>query len=805
MKSSKFLFPSTIILAVGIYITDVYSIAFIYSVPLLILSIILGLFFFYGKNENLFFISVLLVVLFTGCILTNTGKTIMLEKAAIISHQGFSTFKAKVVKPEEPANSRIRAEMKVLEVNGEKSVAKHNIKILAIYDPQKLRDGTTHFKPGQIVAFSGIILPPSPADNPWEFDYKRYLNLNGISTVVLIPSPEKVIIEGEEKQGIIERTVFQVREKLRHIISHSIPSPESDLMLGILLGKRKELPKDLENSFRRAGTIHILAASGLHISIVMAFFILLFKKLKLNKAAIHLLTIIPVIFYALLAGGSPSIVRASIMGVLFLLASAVEKDYNPLRSLFFSAFILLVINPFNLFNTSFQMSFSAVAGIIILYPFILSFLPSRKDLNSILKQKFSEKIASGISGGFYFFITTIVISISAQLALMPILAYYFNEVSLVNLPANLILIPLTSVILPLGFTGGFIGMLFYPLGKFILVYSFIPLKIAVMTASLLGGSPFSSITTPSPTPTFIILYYSFLLAMGLQFPSLKRNRKTVILVLIVIACIYTISSAYKSLNEQKIVVFDTKHSSSIFVNHKNKSIIAIRLKGKMGSRSLKEIEWKVVSFLKKQGISKVDILMISCSENNDPSVIKEIFRLTPAKHLIISYPPDSENKPQDSLSSFLYPGDYSLIYDRDFEFSIKDTKFFVKKSGCGITESISLKWESGHIVFLDIENQNLKTLYRSDELINNIILIVETQPSDMTLIDRMRNQSGENAFLIDLSNFSTIKIRNLKKSHTRINNKTGNGKRLISRGAIIFDVSSLKIHQVNSDKINQEK
>lgn len=805
MKSSKYLFPSTIILAVGICIADVYSIAFVYSVPLLILSIILGLFFFYGKNRTMFFVSIMLVILFTGCILTNARKTIMSENAGLLSHQGFSTFKTKILKPEELTNSRIRLEMKLLEVNGEQSFAGRNIKLLAIYDPQKLEDGTSHFKPGQIVTFSGIVLPPSAAANPWEFDYKRYLNLNGISTVVLIPSPGKMTIDGEEKQGIIERTIFDVRDKLKNVISISIPSPESNLMLGILLGKRKELPQEVETSFRRAGTIHILAASGLHVSIVIGFFILLFRKLKFRKAAIHLLTIIPVIFYALLAGGSPSIVRASIMGVLFLLASAAEKDYNPLRALFFSAFVLLIINPFNLFNTSFQMSFSAVAGIIILYPFFISLMPSKKDLSSILAQKIPEKAAFIISEGCYFLIVTIMISISAQLALMPILACYFNEVSLVNLPANLILIPLTSVILPLGFIGGFIGMIFYPLGKFLLIYSFIPLKIAIMTASLLGGSPFSSIMVPSPTPAFTILYYSFLLALGLNFPFLKRNRRTIILLLIAIASAYILYSAHRSGKEQKIVVFDTQYSASIFVQHKNRSIMTIRLKGKAGNRALKEIEWKIVSFLKKKGIGKVDVLIISCRENKDPFIIKNITELIPTKKLFISCPPYNNKKTDEQLSSIIHPDDYSLIYDRDCRIELKDTKFLINKSGCGDTECISFEWDKGRMIIFDIENQNLKGLYRSGELINNMILIVENLPSDKTLIENMKNQSGEKVFLIDLSNLSTININNLKKFSSLINNKTGEGKRVINKGAIIFDASSLKIHQVNSDKKNQEK
>ncbi len=744
--------------------------------------------------------SILIAILFTGCILTNIKKATVTENALLLPLQGFATFKAKVVKPDEPTKTRVRMELQVLEVNGEDSVARRKIKILAIYDPEKLKDDMTHFRPGQIISFPGIILPTSSAANPWEFDYKRYLNLNGISTVVLIPSPGKISVDSDGKQGIPERFISNIRENLKNVISKSIPSPESNLMLGILLGKRKELPDELETAFRRSGTIHILAASGLHVSIVIAFFILLFKKLKFKKTAIHLLTIIPVLFYALLAGGSPSIVRASIMGVLFLFAGAVEKEYNPLRALFFSAFVLLLINPYNLFNISFQMSFSAVAGIIILYPFFISLLPSKTALRKTLEEKLPTKAAVTISNALYFLVITVVISISAQLALLPILAYYFNEISLVNLPANLILIPLTSVILPLGFMGGFIGMLYYPLGKFILVYSFIPLKIAISTATLLGGSPFASFTAPSPTPVFIILYYSFLLVFGLNFSLLTRNRKTTVLVLLVIAAIYTIFSTYESKKEQKIIVFDTQHSITVFINHKNRTIMTVRLQGKTGNRALKEIQWKAVSFLKKEGISKVDVLVISCMENNNPLILKNITEIIPARKLFISKSSCNKNNPNLLLSAVLSSEDIIPIDDHDYEIEIKDAKISMKKSG-----SVTYKWDSGQMIIPDIENQYLKDLYRSDELLNNIILITETLPSDMKLIERMQNRSGEDAYIINSSNLSVIKIRNLKKFSSRNNNKTGIGKQLISNGAIIFDVSSFKIHQVNSDKKNQEK
>lgn len=805
MKLSKFLFPLTIILAVGICIADIYSIAFIYSVPLLILSIIAGLFFFYARNSEMNFISVLLVIFFTGCILTNARKTTMSENSLLLPQQGFCNFKAIITKPEETANFRIRMEMKVLEIGGNPSIAARNIKILTIYDPQKLDEEISHFKPGQIVSFSGIVLPPSEGANPWEFDYKRYLNLNGITTVVLIPSPEKITVEGEEAPGIIARTILGVREKLRNVISSSIPSPESNLMMGILLGKRKELPKEIEDSFRRTGTIHILAASGLHISIVMAFFILLFRKLKFKRAAIHLLTVIPVIFYALLAGGSPSVVRASIMGVLFLLASAVEKDYNPLRALFFSAFVLLLINPYNLFNTSFQMSFSAVAGILILYPFFISLLPSKTDLRKLLEQKLSKKTASIITEGCYFLVMTVVISISAQLALMPVLAYYFNEISLVNLPANLILIPLTSVILPLGFVGGFTGMIFYPLGKFILVYSFIPLKIAITASSIMGGSPFSSIIVPSPTPAFIILYYSFLLALGLNIPFLKNYRKTLILLLILTACIFVSLSVSQSVKEQKITIFDTIHSTSVFVQHKNIKMMTVRLKGKTGRRALKEIEWKTIPFLKKKGISKVDILIISCRENTDPLVVKEITEIIRSKRLLISSPPNINLKTGVSVSSGQLPDDCILVEKEDLEIDIKDAKFIINKSDGWKDECIFYKWNNGLLILPDNENQYLKSLYRRGELLNNMILIVESMPSEEAMTDKIINQSGEDVYIIDSTNLSVIKTGELKKFPSRINNKTGKGKRPLNNGAIIFDVSSLKIHQVNSDKKNQEK
>jgi len=381
MRSSQLVIPSVVFLAIGIYIGRVFSIAFNFSIPFLVLSLILCLFFFHRRNQKFTAILIFIFIFFTGCILVRYRDVNMSQKRIQIETGKILSIRALVLKRPEKRDFRSLIEMELIRLGDDYSIAKKKIRILVSYEPLKL---IRELEPGMIVQFNGIPLAGKKFVSPWQFDYPEYLKIKGISCVLLVTDKRGIRITGRRKINLFYRLVIDARERLKKAILKALPEPESRLLIGIILGKRKELPPDLEEYYRKTGTLHILAASGLHVSIIIAFSLLILFRTGLNKRVAYLLSIPPVLFYALLAGASPSIVRAAVMGVLFLMASALRKDYDPLRSLFLAALFMLIINPYYLFMAGFQLSFTAVAGILILFPVFSSVIPSRGEMQKNL-------------------------------------------------------------------------------------------------------------------------------------------------------------------------------------------------------------------------------------------------------------------------------------------------------------------------------------------------------------------------------------------------------------------------------------
>ena len=142
----------------------------------------------------------------------------------------------------------------------------------------------------------------------------------------------------------------------------------------MLLGLRNELSPDILDAFRNSGSIHILAVSGLHVGLIATVCFFGFSLLRLPRKATDLLTIAAVVLYACLVGFRPSVFRASLMAVIFLISRIIERDRDLFNLLAFAALVLLLINPAQLWDIGFQLSFAAVASIVYLMPKWESFI-----------------------------------------------------------------------------------------------------------------------------------------------------------------------------------------------------------------------------------------------------------------------------------------------------------------------------------------------------------------------------------------------------------------------------------------------
>jgi len=252
-------------------------------------------------------------------------------------------------------------------------------------------------------------------------------------------APWKIAISGLYKK------IFGLKNKFESAINKSISEPNASFINGILLGSRQNIPEEIKEAFNKTGTTHILAISGYNIMIiswaVLSLLVYFFKR----RTAFWLSVAI-IILFTILTGASSSVVRASIMGLLLLFANGYGRLYDPKNSIILAGVAMIWSNPFALvFDIGFQLSFVAVIGLMYLYPRIDSKLKKLPKLGN-LKEMF-------------------LMTLSAQIAVAPLLIYYFKNFSLVSLLANILILPFLPAAMFIGFISGLAGVIFLPVGQ----------------------------------------------------------------------------------------------------------------------------------------------------------------------------------------------------------------------------------------------------------------------------------------------------------------------------------------------------
>ena len=297
------------------------------------------------------------------------------------------------------------------------------------YVPKKLKEG---IEVGNKVKVFETPKSLQNSFNPHQFDYSKYLQNQNVFYELKLKETNNLDVAIAYN---FYHYINVIKSKL--LKSYPIDSFKSDnynLLMALLFGEKSELSKELSNSYTQAGIIHILAISGLHIALIYGIVLWLTKpllRLKKGKMYIFLISLSVLWFYAILAGFSASIVRAAVMFSVIAFTKILNRHSNIYNSLALSAMILLLYNPNYLFDVGFQLSFAAVLSIIVFQPFVRKYSYSK---NYFLRETKS----------------LLLISLVAQIGVLPLTLYYFGQFPLLFLVANLIAIPLSSIVLVLG-------------------------------------------------------------------------------------------------------------------------------------------------------------------------------------------------------------------------------------------------------------------------------------------------------------------------------------------------------------------
>ena len=295
--------------------------------------------------------------------------------------------------------------------------------------------------------------------NPGGFDYKKYMAFKGIRATAYIKGDRLAVINKHPVEGFF-RIIENARSRFAGLIEKFGYTQVQAVFKALIIGDRSQISPETRQAFNRAGVGHLLAISGLHIGIVATVAFGLFHRLMTRfklflwrawtRKGAALLSLLPVFAYGIIAGFTPSTQRAVIMVSVFLLTFLFEREQDPFNTLALAALVILIADPPSFFSISFQLSFTAVFAII--YGF--SWVQKRKTApKSQIKDQRRLRFVSRLVSFF-------LVSFFAVCGSLPLVAVYFNQISLVGLAANFIAVPLVGFLtIPLGLVALFVSPL----------------------------------------------------------------------------------------------------------------------------------------------------------------------------------------------------------------------------------------------------------------------------------------------------------------------------------------------------------
>lgn len=285
---------------------------------------------------------------------------------------------------------------------------------------------------GTELVLQGPLYPIPKSYNPYQFDYANYLEKQNIWHQVYLQKNDIQVVRLHQNSGYY---LEQLRNSLRHSFDlHAFDSKTIALLDALLLGQRVALDKETLTDYTNAGVIHVLAISGLHISVLYFFLIFILRPLRsfrFGKVLELLLVLLVLWLFALLTGLPASVTRAVTLFSFMSVGAYFNRSKSLYNAMAVSALLILMFSPNTLFDIGFQLSYAAVLSIVLLQPFY-KIVPVTQ--NKIVR----------------YFIDMICVSIAAQIGVLPLCLYYFNQFPALFLLANLIIIPLSSFVLLYG-------------------------------------------------------------------------------------------------------------------------------------------------------------------------------------------------------------------------------------------------------------------------------------------------------------------------------------------------------------------
>ena len=478
-------------------------------------------------------------------------------------------------------------------------IVRNNKKILINI---KMSQDIPSIKYGDSLYIEGEFKKPEEARNYKGYNYKQYLKTKKIIGTVEL-----------EKAKILKSSngsfIHNIQKYIKDTINGTLTDEEGNLLLAILLGDKDKLSEDIQESFKTSNLSHMLAVSGAHVSYIILGLTYVLQNSIIGKKNGKIVCIFFLLVFMAITNFTPSVTRACIMAVLTLFSGIVYRKSDVYTNISVAALITLIFNPYSLLDLGFQLSYGGTIGIIIF-------------IKRIQEKKSNSKVVNYIK-------QMALVSIYANIIIIPIMMYHFNTVSLTFIISNIMASPILGIIVINGFLFIITSITVKPLTRLIAIFIKPILSILIKISQICSKLPFSNILVVTPYMFNVISYYAIIL----YCIKSKKNNKCKIIICLLIVLILINFIIYIFPQNLRIFFIDVGQGDSTLIITPDKKTVLV---DGGGSDSFDVGEKVLLPYLLDRRILKVDYVLISHFDTDHCGGILTIMEKVKVKNIIIS-------------------------------------------------------------------------------------------------------------------------------------------------------------------------
>lgn len=464
--------------------------------------------------------------------------------------------------------------------------------------------------------------PPEPGvqiTGPFRFyitapeeDPVSYLSGDGI---FLIARQEKEVSIAKDPEGIFQDRIARMRQWLRDALHSCFPADAEPFARALLLGDTSLLDYETDTDFKVSGIRHVVAVSGLHVSILTALLaaVTFRKRFWMPLVGLGMLFL-----FAALAGFTPSVSRACIMSALMLLALLADREYDGATALSFAVLVMLACNPLTVTSVSFQLSVASVAGIYLFNPKILPWLQSL--FPDPGKRKWKQR-------GILWFSTSVSITLSAMTLTTPLCAYYFGMVSLVGVVTNLLALWVVSGIFYGIMAVCLLSGVWAPAGAVLGKIVAWPIRYVLWVAHVMADVPMAAVYTSS---VYVVLWLGFVYVLLTVFLFSKKRSPIQLLCCGILGLCIVLLASWTESADTRVTVLDVGQGQCILLQNEGRTYMV-----DCGGDSDAKTADIAAGYLLSRGITRLDGLILTHMDRDHAGAAKYLLSRIDAELLIL--------------------------------------------------------------------------------------------------------------------------------------------------------------------------